>query len=201
MPRPHRPLIEGGWYHVTNRGAARQDIFRTDFDRRHFLGLIADAVVLQEIEVHAYCLMGNHYHLLVHTPRANLDEAMHRAMSVYVRKFNERHGRDGPLFKARYFASVIEDESYLLAASRYIHRNPIDLGVQNLASYQWSSFRVFVDSSWSLPWVSTSLTLQLTGGRKGYASFVEGALGEVMDHVAAGLRESEVPGTAGRTSV
>lgn len=196
MPRPHRPLVTGGWYHVTNRGAARQDIFLSNADRAHFLDLLGDAVWLQEIEIHAYCLMGNHYHLLVRTPNGNLDRALHRAMSIYVRKFNERHGRDGPLFKARYFSSLIEDESYLLAASRYIHRNPIEFGVSDLASYRWSSYRQFLNRRLRNPWLSTNFTLGLSGGVRGYEAFVEGPLGGAVDYVAAVLRDAGVPGTA-----
>jgi len=150
------------------------DIYRDDFDREHFLSLIRDATSLQGIEVHAFCLMGNHFHLLIHSPKANLDRAMHRALSIYARKFNEKHGRDGPLFKSRYHSCLITDESYLLAATRYIHRNPLGLGYSDLAGYRWSSFGMFTGRRRRTSWVDLNFTIALMGGRKAYTTFVEG---------------------------
>lgn len=173
MPRQNRPLQPGGWYHVTNRGVDRMDIFRSNSDRVRFLELIAEAIALHGIEVHAFCLLLNHYHLLIRTPDANLDAAMHRAMSIYAREFNVRHERDGPLFKARYHSCLIETDEYLKAVSRYIHRNPLDIGVQDLVRYRWSSFGTYVSPRKSPLWLSTEFTLEQFGTRRDYQRMVE----------------------------
>ncbi len=183
MPRELRPLQADGWYHVTNRGAARQDIFRSDVDRMRFLELLAESVELFEVEIHAYCLMGNHFHILVFTRKPNLDRAMHRAMSIYVREFNRRHNRDGPLFKARYFASLITEDSYLMAVTRYIHRNPIDLGFDELDRYIWSSYGQFTGLRRRKDWLTTSFTLQLFGTRRAYSMYVEGPFNSEIDRI------------------
>jgi len=102
MVRPLRIEFEGAWYHVMNRGAARRDVFVSDSQRERFLELLADLVERFGIETHAYCLMGNHYHLLLHTPFGNLGRGMRHLNGVYTQFFNRDQGRDGALFRGRY---------------------------------------------------------------------------------------------------
>lgn len=113
MPRPQRIEYPGAWYHVMNRGAGRRVIFRTNVQRQGFLELLGELSEIYGIAVHAYCLMGNHYHLLIHTPRGNLSAAMRHLNSVYTQRFNRSIGTDGPLFRGRYKAVVVEADAYL----------------------------------------------------------------------------------------
>ena len=101
MPRPHRIEYEGAWHHVINRGVAQQPIFENDADRRLFLRLLCDASSDHGVEIHGYCLMGNHYHLLMCTPHANLGTAMKALSERYTQAYNRKYGRDGPLFRGR----------------------------------------------------------------------------------------------------
>src|ERR1700722_14362351 len=101
MPRPLRLEYEDAWYHVMNRGAGRKDIFKTDEHRNIFLDLLGQANKLFGAEFHAYCLMDNHYHLLIKTPRANLSRIMRHINGIYTQKFNQLLSRDGQLFRGR----------------------------------------------------------------------------------------------------
>ena len=132
------------WFHVFNRGARRQTVFHDDADRRCFLGLLDQIHQRHGVEVHAYCLLDNHFHLVVHCPERNLSEAMHWLATVYVLRFNRRHGLDGPLFRSRFAAKHIDDDAYLLNAVSYVHRNPEHhgLGVP-LDRYEWAGHRAY----------------------------------------------------------
>ncbi len=102
MARPLRIEYSNAWYHVMNRGLSHEDIYFTREDRYLFLALLADISERFHIQIHAYCLMSNHYHLLVHTPLPNLQRAMGHLGSVDTQRFNRLHDRDGPLFTERY---------------------------------------------------------------------------------------------------
>lgn len=108
-----------------NRGRGRCNIFLTNRDREIFLELLDDIYQRFSVETHAYCLMDNHYHLLLHTPLPNLSRAIRHLNVVFTQKFNRWHMTDGPLFRGRYKSIVVEKESYLLRLSRYIHLNPV----------------------------------------------------------------------------
>lgn len=142
MARPLRLQVPGGAYHVMARGNARQDIFLDDGDRRRFLAILRSVVERLNVLCHAYCLMGNHYHLLLETPDANLSLAMRQLNGVYAQSFNRRYGRVGHLFQGRFTSRLVERETYLLAVSRYIVLNPVraDL-VPSPADWTWSSYR------------------------------------------------------------
>ncbi len=185
MPRLQRLQYPGAYHHVMNRGAAKRDIFLDVRDRRLFLLLLAEAVEKFGIEIHSYCLMNNHYHLLVRTPEANLDLAIHHLASNYVRTFNARHGRDGPMFRSRYTSLVVDSEQYLAAVSRYIHRNPLDIGVAELVGYPWSSLAVFTGDRECPSWLKTGEVLRLTGGREAYEGFVGGPFNGEVERVMA----------------
>ena len=182
MPFPPRIQYSGAWHHVTNRGADRQDIFRDRADRECFIELLERSAARYKLEVHAFCLMGNHYHLLARTPELTLDRAMQYQSSVYTRWFNRRHRRDGPLFRGRYHSKLIEDDAHLLGTSRYIHRNPLELGVTDLERYAWSSYSVYTGSRRRYPWIVTADTLAILGGnRSSYVAVVESPLRTDVD--------------------
>jgi REP element-mobilizing transposase RayT len=132
---------EGAVYHVTSRGNARQDIFIDDLDRTAFLEILADTVERFGWLCHAYCLMTNHYHLLIETPHANLSRGMQHLNGVYTQRFNRRHGRIGYLMQGRFKSVLVEKESYLLELARYVVLNPIRAKmVRSVRHWPWSSY-------------------------------------------------------------
>lgn len=129
MARPPRLEIANGIYHVVARGNERAAIFWDDTDRGRFLELLAHVVHRYQWRVLAYCLMGNHYHLLVQTPEPNFARGMRQLNGVYAQRFNRRHGRVGHLLQGRYGARLVQEDGHLLAAVRYIVRNPVRAGL------------------------------------------------------------------------
>jgi REP element-mobilizing transposase RayT len=128
-----------------NRGVDHQPIFRTDADRLEMGQRLADLHERFGVTTLAYCLMGNHLHLVLHAPDGGLPHAMHHLTSVYSHHFNTRHRRDGPLFRGRYHSIPVESDAYLLWVARYVHRNPLDLaGVASPRDYRWSSYRAYL---------------------------------------------------------
>lgn len=164
MARPLRIEFPGAWYHVMNRGAGRKAIFTKDDDRMKFLKVLDDVVDTYRLEVHAYCLMDTHYHLLVRTPRGNLARAMRHLNGVYTQRFNRARRLDGPLFRGRYKAILIDADSYLAQVSRYIHLNPVEAKIiRDPVDSQWSSCRYFVGKESVPRWLNTKSTLDLFG--------------------------------------
>jgi len=152
MARPLRIEFPGAWYHVMNRGANHQPTFLDHGDYINFLSVMEDSLRMWALECHAYCLMSNHYHLLVHTPRGNLSRAMRHLDGIYTQRFNKFHQRDGPLMRGRYKAILIDAESYLLQVARYIHLNPVEAAlVEKPEQYPWSSFRFYLQPQRSAP--------------------------------------------------
>lgn len=180
MPRPLRIEFENAWYHVMNRGANQQTIFESDFHRNLFFELLEEIVARFNIEIHAYCLMNNHYHLLIKTPNANLGRAMKHLDALYTQRFNRATHRDGPLFRGRYKAILVDSDQYLLQVSRYIHLNPVAAKLcKKPIDYKWSSYRFFISKQSLFAWLTTSFTLnQFSGFNKtsSYASFVNEGL-------------------------
>ena len=117
MSRPLRIEFAGGLYHVTSRGDGREAIFLAEEDRPLFLGVLSEVVQNFNWAVHAYCLMDNHYHLLVETPDGNLSRGMRQLNGVYTQRFNRRHGCVGHVFQGRYKAIIVQKDSYLAYAS------------------------------------------------------------------------------------
>ena len=173
MGRPTRHTYPGARHHVFNRAAGRQPLFHDDIDRKVFVGLVREIHDRFGVVVHAFCLMGNHYHLALHTPLGQLSEAMAFHASAYTRFFNRRHGRDGPLFRARFCSTHVADDGYLLELTRYVHRNPLDLRPPvDLASYRWSSFPAFLDRRRRPAWLDADLVLAIHGTTADYRSYV-----------------------------
>lgn len=177
MARPLRIEFPGAWYHAMNRGAGRREVFNSNGQRGFFLELLADLRQMFGVETHAYCLMDNHYHLLLHTPRGNLQRAMRHLNGVYTQRLNFTSGTDGPLFRGRYKAILVDADAYLLNVSRYVHLNPVTAGIVNdPASYRWSSFRAYIGEETQPDWLSIDTTLKMAGdgaSRTAYQSFVE----------------------------
>lgn len=148
MARPLRVEFAGATYHVTSRGNERQAIFRTDDDRLEFLRRLERVRRRFGLVVHAYCLMSNHYHLLVETPRAGLSRAMQVLNSSYSQAFNARHGRCGHVLQGRYHAVVLERDGHLLEVARYVVLNPVRAGLcLTPEQWPWSSYRATVGLS------------------------------------------------------
>jgi REP element-mobilizing transposase RayT len=142
MPRRPRLQIAGGLYHVTGRGNRRSLIFHDDLDRREFLKIYAQATAFYGLRTLALCLMGNHYHGLLETPEPNLSEALQFLNGVYAQHSNRRHRQTGHLFEARFGAQVVQRETYLIRAARYVVRNPVEAHVTaDAASWPWSTYR------------------------------------------------------------
>jgi REP element-mobilizing transposase RayT len=136
-----------------NRGARRLPIFGDDDDRSFFLRCVGEALRRADARVHAYVLMGNHYHLLVEGAVPALADTMKYVGENYTRRFNSKYGLDGPLFRGRYRSKPIDTERYLRVVLRYIHRNPVDDGHGGL-DYEWSSHRSYTAGSPRLPWLT-----------------------------------------------
>ena len=180
MARPLRIEYAGAHYHVINRGNAREKIFRSDGDREKFLAYIQRAVERFSIVVHGYCLLSNHYHLLLQTPEPNLSRTMQWISTSYVQYFNTKRKRSGHLFQARFKAVLVDADEYLSHLSRYIHLNPLKAKtIESLGDYKWSSYRAYVGDATKPGWLETSWLLSRFGKttrerQRNYREFVEG---------------------------
>ncbi len=160
MARPKRIQFEGAFYHVYNRGVEKRPIFIDEKDRRTFLGFLGKAVPAFQLRLFAYCLMENHYHLFLQTPRANLQQTMKALQGQYAQYVNFRYNRVGPLFQGRYSSRLVNVEQYALGLARYIHRNPLDAGlVQHLEDYPWSSYCSYSGKFPTWGWLDTGWLL------------------------------------------
>lgn len=142
MTRPLRIEYHGALHHVTARGNERRAIFGSDHDRSEFLDVLAQVVAIYNWRCYAFCLMDNHYHILIETPDANLSKGMRDLNGIYAQRFNRVHGRDGHLFQGRFHSIVVDRDSYLLEVARYIVLNPVRAKiVPRPVDWKWSSYR------------------------------------------------------------
>jgi REP element-mobilizing transposase RayT len=156
MARPLRIEYPGAVYHVTSRGNARQDIAADDRDRSQFLATLAHVVDRYGWLCHAYCLMGNHYHLLLETPQPNLSLGMRQLNGRYTQTYNQRHGRVGHLFQGRFAAILVEKETHLLELCRYVVLNPVRAKlVPHPRLWMWSSYRATAGEVQAPQWLTT----------------------------------------------
>lgn len=182
MARPLRVEFSGAIYHLTSRGNARQKVFFTDTDRELFLDTLSQVVSRYGWICHAYCLMANHYHLLVETPKANLSLGMRQLNGMYTQSFNCRHNRVGHLFQGRFKAILVEKESYLLELCRYIVLNPVRVkGKGEIGAWKWSSYRATAGLASVPEFLSTDWILEQFGkkrakAQKQYRAFVREGL-------------------------
>jgi len=160
MSRPLRISFPGAFYHVTSRGNERRSIFQNRRDFERFMGYLESATERYGAGVHCFCLMTNHYHLLLETPRANLGAILHHLNTSYTNYFNRKRGRSGHLFQGRYRAILVEKDSYALELSRYIHLNPVRAQmVGDPSEYPWSSYLAYIGRERRWRWLSEDFIL------------------------------------------
>ena len=191
MPRKPRVEYAGAVYHVMSRGNHQQKVFRTDADNALFLETLAEACGRTGWKVHAYALMGNHYHLLLETPEANLVAGMQWLQSTYTKRFNADHREWGHLFQGRYKAIPVEPGGgYFLAVATYIHLNPArmkgyDFKSSKLEDYPWSSYPAYVEKKLRPTWLGTERVLgalnlaDTPAGRRKFGEYMGGRVEEI----------------------
>jgi putative transposase len=181
MPRKAREEVEGGVYHVYSRGNNRQLIFRDDTDRSSYLETLEAVVEETEWRCLSYCLMDNHVHLLLETPKANLAAGMRRLQGDYARSFNDRHNRTGHLFQGRYGAVRIKSEVQLWVTIAYIVRNPVEAGLcERPQHWPWSSHRAILSGE-PPDWLDVDRVLW-------HFSDLGGDPGRIYQELTAGIR-------------
>ncbi len=170
MARPLRVEFPGALYHVTARGDKRAAIYLDDDDREQFLSLLGDVCRRFNWIIHAYCLMDNHYHLLVETPEGNLSLGMRQLNGVYTQRFNRKHNQVGHVFQGRFKSIIVEKDAYLLELARYIVLNPVRARmVRTVLQWPWSSYRATIGKSTPRGGLSTDWLLAGFGKRKSLA--------------------------------
>jgi REP-associated tyrosine transposase len=180
MTRPYRIEEPGGIFHIATRSVDERRAFATIEDRWSFLGVLNDVVSECGWLCKSYCLMGSHYHLIVETPRPNLSVGMQRLNGTYAQRFNGRHARRGHLFGGRFFSVLTDNEPHLLAALRYVARNPVEAGLcARPADWRWSSYRATIGLEPALGLLDVDGLLGLFGSRRHvaraeFARLVEG---------------------------
>lgn len=173
MARPLRLEFSGALYHLTARGNARQKIFFDNEDRQGFLDLLGKEISQQGWVCYAYCLMDNHYHLLIETPEPNLVAGMRRLNGVYTQMFNRRHRRVGHLLQGRYKAILVDKNAYLQELCRYIVLNPVRAkAVKRVDQWRWSSYAATAGDAPSPEWLAGHEVRALFGSRAAYRRFV-----------------------------
>jgi putative transposase len=182
MSRPLRLEFPKALYHLTSRGDRREDIYEDDEDRLAFLDVFSSVIEQFNWVCYAYCLMSNHYHLLVQTPDANLSKGMRQLNGVYTQAYNRRHQKTGHLFQGRYKSILVDEDNYLLELSRYIVLNPVKAGmVKKVDQWKWSSYLATVGQASIPEWLSSDYLLsqfsvqRKTAIRK-YQAFVQEGL-------------------------
>ncbi len=199
MPRQPRLDAPGALHHVMGRGIERTNLFRIDRDRDDFLNRLANLCLEGTLIVYAWCLLSNHFHLLVRTGREPISRSMKKLLTGYVVNFNLRHKRTGHLFQNRYKSIICEDDPYLLELTRYIHLNPLRAGVvgdlEELNNYRWAGHSVIMGRV-ERKWQDIDTVLSYFGkGRKGiekYERFVREGIsqGRRPELVGGGLIRS-----------
>lgn len=178
MARALRIEFPNAFYHVMSRGVEKRIIYKNHRDKYRFLQILEESVQKHSLHIFAYCLMNNHFHLLLKTPNGNLSNAMHFINSSYVIYFNKKWDRVGHLFSSRYKAILVDKDSYAMGLSRYIHLNPVKANiVPKPELYKWSSYsdyRGFKSTPWlTAEWVLKLFAKDVHEGRKRYKHFTE----------------------------
>ena len=184
MVRPLRIEFEGALYHVTSRGDRQEAVYLDNHDREGFLELLGHVCRRFNWVVYAYCLMGNHYHLVVETREGNLSRGMRHLNGVYTQRFNRAHGRVGHVFQGRYKAILVQKESYLLELSRYVVLNPVRARmVKTAGAWPWSSYGAICGkvpaSEWlDRGWLLSQFARQPSRAVNAYIRFVNEGVGK-----------------------
>lgn len=160
MPRRPRIEIEGAIYHLTARGDRRQIIYRDDLDRQAWLRLLGEVCARYQWRVHAFCQMGNHYHLVAETALPNVSSGMRHLNGLYTQRFNARHGGSGHVFQGRFHAEIVHRQLHLLELTRYVVLNPVRAGlVATPGGWPWSSYPMTCQAATAPPWLDTDWVL------------------------------------------
>jgi putative transposase len=196
MARPLRIQYPGAVYHVMNRGGGLQRTFMVPQDYRLFLQTLKEAHNRWDAEILAYCLLPNHYHLCLRTPEGNLSRIMRHVDGIYTQRFNRAYRRDGVLFRGRYKAILVDQDSYLSAVVRYIHRNPVAAGmVKNPRAYPWSSHRAYLLPERKPDWLFVEPVLEAFPSRQGFHEFVLSEGGAELEEVLQSRRLTPILGS------
>ena len=170
MARPLRIQYPGAFYHVTSRGNAKGDIYLSNLDKRKFLEILGAVCEKYEWNCYAYCLMNNHYHLLIQTPLSNLSQGMRQLNGVYTQVFNKINERVGHVLQGRYKAILVDKDLYLLELTRYIVLNPVRAKlVDHVSEWPWSSYQATVGSAQTPIWLAVEELLRYFNNNKNLA--------------------------------
>jgi putative transposase len=186
-----------------NRGRRGEPVFQSRLDYSSFVDLLKETSEAWNVRVAAYCLIPNHYHLLLQTPEANISRCMRHIDGVYTQRFNRKHGHDGPLFRGRYKAIIVDADTYLLELVRYIHRNPVRAGLtKRLDAYPWSSHKGYLSRAKRWEWLHKDYVLAMLATRKAdrlrlYREFVSMGDGEEILEVFSRKKWPWVLGSEG----
>ncbi|MCL5774370.1 MAG: transposase [Firmicutes bacterium] len=195
MARPLRLEFPGAVYHITSRGNEKKNIFVDDYDRKRFLAVLASVVEKFNWLCHAYCLMDNHYHVVIETVEGNMSRGMRQLNGVYTQFFNKKHNRVGHLFQGRYKAILVEKDSYLLALCRYIVLNPVRAGFIKIPNeWQWSSYgdtseETNQHSFLTIDWILSQFGINMLEAKAKYKKFV---LEGVKDDFSLGILKGQI---------
>lgn len=176
--RPLRILYPGAFYHITSRGNEQKALFKSKRDREKFIEYLESATERYDAVIHAYCLMDNHYHILLETPSGNLSKIMAHINGAYTNYFNAKRERSGHLFQGRYKAILVEADEYAKELSRYIHLNPVRANiVEHPEEYEWSSYGYFTGKKKAPEWLKMDFILgyfgkKLSDSQKNYRDYV-----------------------------
>ena len=179
MARPLRIAYPGAFYHITSRGNERKNIFRSQRDREKFVSYLESATERYGALIHVFCLMTNHYHILMETPSGNLSQIMQHINGAYTTYFNVKRQRSGHLFQGRYKAILVNIDEYAKELSRYIHLNPVRAKmVDRPEQYRWSSYQYYIGLKKSPEWLVSDFILgyfgkKISDAQREYRAFVE----------------------------
>ncbi len=200
MARPLRIEYSGAFYHVTSRGNERKAVYKSQRDREKFFSYLESATERYGAVVHVFCLMDNHYHLLIETPSGNLSQIMHHINGAYTTYFNTKRERSGHLFQGRYRAILIDVDEYAKELSRYIHLNPVRAGIaENPEEYRWSSCQYYTVKRKPPEWLKRDFILSYFGNEpktamKRYRDFVRSVMDEEYKNPLAEISHSVILG-------
>lgn len=186
MARPLRIEFAGAVYHITSRGDRQEAIYEDDEDRRAFLNILTEVMERYNWICHAYCLMTNHYHLVIETVEGNLSRGMRQLNGVYTQASNRRHGRAGHLFQGRFKGILVDKEAYRLELCRYVVLNPVRARLVNSPlQWPWSSYRAMMGKVVAPKWLAVDDLLRQFGedrkvARRCYRNFVRKGIGQEL---------------------
>ena len=200
MPRPLRVEFENAHYHVMHRAVAGRSIFLSPQCYQSFLDILGQACFRYGLEIHAYCLIHNQYHLLIKTPKGNLSRIMRHINGVYTQRYNAFHQMDGPLFKGRFKAVLVEGSDILLKLSSYIHRRPASIKkpvAKQLNDYRWSSYQAYTGQVKPAHWLVQSRLFSLLEKQSGMQCYTDCMTSNVDEEIIQLYSKKRLPSVIG----